>query len=268
MSQQQAFIEHIQQGLMADQRIKALFLTGSFGRRTADAYSDVDLLLIAEAADQPDLIATWKELAGAFEPIVHSYQPPFQPVHCIVTEGWLRSDLAVPPGDPLRGLTQDRCLPLIDRDNVYSTLPARLEARPVDPVRVERLTREFLRVLGLMHVVLGRGEVELMASDGCYLLRRMLVELLSIEVNLPDPGGILHLSRVLDADRLALLAALPLPELSSESAIATNFRLAGAFLPRARALHARLGIDWPDAFEAATRKRLEAAMPPGIAVAF
>jgi hypothetical protein len=268
MSRQHDFITHMQHAFADDLRVKALFLSGSFGRGTADDFSDVDLLLVADPADHAALVADWKQHVAAFEPIVHAYQPPFQPVHCVITESWLRADLSVPPADPLRGRTQDGLKPLIDRDTLYAALPARLEARPIDPARVERLTREFLRVLGLLHVGLGRGEVETIASDGCYLLRRMLIDLLTIEVNLPDPGGILHLSRVLDPARMAVLDAIPLPTRSTDSAIATNFAIARAFLPRARTLHESLGVAWPEAFELATRNRLAASMPHGIAVAF
>lgn len=268
MSRQQDFITHIQHAFSDHLGVKALFLSGSFGRGTADAFSDVDLLLIAEASHHAALAEDWKRHVSAFEPIVHAYQPPFQAVHCVITESWLRADLSIGTGDALRGRTQDGLKPLIDRDNLHGTLPARLAARPIDPTRVDRLTKEFLRVLGLLHVGLGRGEVETIASDGCYLLRRMLIDLLTIEVNLPDPGGVLHLSRVLDPARMAVLDALPLPARSTESAIATNFALARAFLPRARTLHDSLGLAWPEAFETATRNRLAASMPAGIAVAF
>jgi hypothetical protein len=268
MSWQRDFITHMQHAFADDPRVKALFLSGSFGRGTADDFSDVDLLLVADPVNHAALVADWGLHVAAFEPIVHAHQPPFQPVHCIITESWLRADLSVPPADPLRGRTQDGLKPLIDRDNLYAALPPRLEARPVDPAGIERLTREFLRVLGLLHVGLGRGEVETIASDGCYLLRRMLVDLLTMEVNLPDPGGILHLSRVLDPARMAVLDGIPLPARTARSAIATNFAIVRAFLPRARTLHDSLGLDWPEAFEAATRKRLVASMPEGTIVAF
>lgn len=268
MSKQDEFITHITRVFGLDQRVSALFLSGSFGRGTADGFSDVDLLLVADPAEHAGLADDWKRHVTAFEPIVHAYQPPFQAVHCVITQSWLRADLTIATGDGLRGRTQDGLKPLIDRGNLHATLPARLEARPIDPARVERLTKEFLRVLGLLHVGLGRGEVENIASDGCYLLRRMLIDLLTIEVNLPDPGGMLHLSRVLDPSRMAVLDAIPLPVRSIESAIATNFAIARAFLPRARTLHETLGIAWPDAFEAATRIRLAASMPDGMTVAF
>lgn len=268
MSRQDDFITHMRHALGDDRKVTALFLSGSFGRGTADLFSDVDLLLVAEPTDHPALAQDWHRHVAAFEPIVHAYQPPFQAVHCVITEGWLRADLTIVSADHLRGRTQDGLKPLIDRDALFGTLPARLEARAIDPARVERLTKEFLRVLGLLHVGLGRSEVETIASDGCYLLRRMLVDLLTIEVNLPDPGGMLHLSRVLDPPRMAVLDAIPLPARTARSAIATNFVIARAFLPRARALHDTLALSWPEAFETATRNRLAASMPEGFAVAF
>ena len=77
------------------------------------------------------------------------------------------------------------------------------------------------------------------------------------EVSHPDPGGMLHQSKVLPADQLEMLKALPYPGLDREALIAANFAMAQAFFPRARALAERLGLEWPSAFEAATRRRLE-----------
>ena len=41
-----------------------------------------------------------------------------------------------------------------------------------------------------------------------------------------------------------------------ESVVESNLALTRLFLPRARRLHQRLGIDWPEDFERATRAYL------------
>ena len=103
---------------------------------------------------------------------------------------------------------------------------------------------EFIRILGLTPVAIGRGEVELMTVGNTFL-RRFLTDLLTIEVNPRIPGGMLHLSRVLDPTRMAVLAAVPLPQLTAESAIESNLALARTFMPRAKTLCASLGVEWP-----------------------
>jgi hypothetical protein len=96
---------------------------------------------------------------------------------------------------------------------------------------------------------------------GNSFLRRFLTDLLIMEVNPRIPGGMLHLSRVLDPQRMAVLAAVPLPQLTADSAIASNLALARTFMSRAKALCASLGVEWPAAFEAATRRNLQRALP-------
>lgn len=55
MFEQERFIGRLQRHVMTDPAIKVCFLSGSFGRRTEDAYSDVDIALVytEEAARAP-----------------------------------------------------------------------------------------------------------------------------------------------------------------------------------------------------------------------
>lgn len=259
---QQTLIARVAEVLEPDDRIHGLFLSGSFGRGTADPFSDVDFLALVSQEQQEGFTAEWRDVLAAIMPIVHFQRLPFAPVLHAIGEDWLRCDLHFLAPDQTQSLTQDRYKPLIDRDGIYGTLPATLPPRPIDAGRLQGLVAEFIRVLGLLTVGLGRNEIELIASTGTGMLRRMLTDLLILEMNLPDTGGMLHLSRVLDAERMALLAAIPLPTLSRDSAIEANLALARAFIPRARALHASLGLDWPEAFESATRRHLIRNLPP------
>ena len=258
---QQALIARVVEALGPDERVRGLFLSGSFGRGTADQYSDVDLIAFVPTEQQDTFVADWRGVLGGIMPIVHYQRLPFAPVLHAISEDWLRCDLQFLAPDQTQSLTQDRHKPLIDRDGVHQTLAAILPQRPIDGRRLQGLTEEFIRVVGLLPVGLGRGEIELIAATGSGMLRRMLADLLVLEMNLPDSGGILHLSRVIDPARMALLAAIPLPQLSAESAIEANLALARAFIPRAKALYASLGLDWPRAFEAATRTHLQQTLP-------
>jgi predicted nucleotidyltransferase len=257
---QHTLIDRVTAALADDQRIRGLFLSGSFGRGSADAYSDVDFWAVVARPDQEAVATDWRKLLEKIVPIVYFNRLPWALVLNAITDGWLRCDLDIGAPDQLGGRTQDRLKPLLDRDGIHASLPASLLARDIDPGRLQAVVNEFIRVLGLLPVALGRGEIELMVT-GSGLLRRSLTDLLILEVNLPDPGGMLHLSRVLDADRMAILAALPLPVLSADSAIAVNLALARVFIPRARMLYAQLDLGWPEAFEAATRRHLAQALP-------
>lgn len=257
---QQTLIARVVEALGPDQRIQALFLSGSFGTGTADAFSDVDLLAIADPADHEALAADWRKTLEAIAPIVHYNRLPHALVLNAITDDWLRVDLHIANRDHLAHAAQDTLKPLSDPGGLHATL------RPETPVpspnagRLGWMVSEFIRILGLTPVALGRGEVELM-TVGNGFLRRFLTDLLTIEVNPRIAGGMLHLSRVLDPGRMAVLAAVPLPQLTAASAIESNLALARTFMPRAKALCASLGVEWPATFEAATRNHLQRALP-------
>jgi hypothetical protein len=80
--------------------------------------------------------------------------------------------------------------------------------------------------------------------------------LLTEELGLADPGGMLHLSRLISREDLAMLAALPVPAADNESLAVANLAVARAFFPRARQLAERVGVVWPTAFEEAARSQV------------
>lgn len=257
---QQTVIARVVEALGPDPRIKALFLSGSFGTGTADQFSDVDLLAIADPTDHEALATDWRAMLEAIAPIVHYNRLPHALVLNAVTDDWLRVDLHIANRDHLDHTAQDSLKPLVDPADLYATLRPETPVPARNPGRLGWMVGEFIRILGLTPVALGRGEVELMTVGNTFL-RRFLTDLLTIEANPRIPGGMLHLSRVLDPTRMAVLAAVPLPQLTVESAIESNLALARAFIPRAKTLCASLGVHWPHAFETATRKNLQRALP-------
>jgi predicted nucleotidyltransferase len=257
---QHTMIARVADGFGRDPRIAALFLSGSFGTGTADAFSDVDLLAIADPAEHEGLAADWRKALEAIAPIVHYNRLQHALVLNAITDDWLRIDLHIANPDHLAHTAQDSLKPLVDRGNLYATLRPETPEPVRNPGRLGWMVGEFIRILGLTPVAIGRGEVELMTVGNTFL-RRFLTDLLTIEINPRIPGGMLHLSRVLDAERMAVLASVPLPQLNADSAIASNLALARIFMPRAKALCASLGVEWPDAFEAATRRNLQRALP-------
>ncbi len=257
---QQTLIARVANGFGGDPRIAALFLSGSFGSGTADAFSDVDLLAIADPAEHEGLAADWRKALEAIAPIVHYNRLPHALVLNAITDDWLRIDLHIANAEHLAHTAQDCLKPLVDRGNLYATLRPETPEPARNPGRLGWMVGEFIRILGLTPVAIGRGEVELMTVGNTFL-RRFLTDLLIIEVNPRIPGGMLHLSRVLDPERMAVLAAVPLPQLTADSAIEANLALARTFMPRAKTLCALLGVEWPAAFEAATRRNLQRALP-------
>ena len=257
---QQALIQAVTETLKREPTLHGLFLAGSFGRGTADDWSDVDLIALVAPAEQAEFAAEWRSRLHAITPIVfwNELNRGGLIINAI-SEDWLRCDLSITAPDSLGHRAKDTVKPLIDPHGIYATLPDSLPLRQPDRGSVHYLIHEFIRMLGLLPVALGRGEYMTMVL-GVGMLRGHVESLLMQEVSHPDPGGMLHQSKVLPAEQLEMLKALPYPGLDREALIAANFAMAQAFFPRARALAERLGLEWPSAFEAATRRRLEATI--------
>src|SRR5581483_3228149 len=151
---------------------------GSLTRGAGDAYSDLDLVV---EVDDPDAFDARAALADA-TPTVLLRAMPFGAI--AVTPEWLRVDLVVAP----RG-----------GDGGPPAPP---------PTDVDGLTEEFLRVLGLLPVVVARGEW-IVASDGAWLLRSFLVRLLLAENGEGVMTGVKRLNEKLTDAQRALVEGLP-----------------------------------------------------------
>ncbi|KRA99147.1 hypothetical protein ASD83_01025 [Devosia sp. Root685] len=257
---QQDIIAAAKTAFAGDEAVRGLFLSGSFGRGTADEWSDVDLLAVVGKDDQRGVADRWRKALSALAPVVY-WNELERGGFLInaVTEDWLRCDLNIVTPENFGRRAKNTVRPLVDRDGVYDWLPDSLPPRQPDKGTVSYLIHEFIRMLGLMPVGLGRREYVTMVL-GVGMMRGHLEALLMQDVSNPDPGGILHQSKLLPPEQMDLLKSLPYPGPKREALIEANFAIAREFMPRAKAMAERLGIVWPDAFEAATRKRLAATL--------
>jgi hypothetical protein len=253
---QHGLIAAVTEKMANQEALRGLFLAGSFGRGTADEWSDVDLVALAAPDDHAALAASWRQLLHSITPIVF-WQELSRGGLLInaVSEDWLRCDLIIVPPTGFGQRARNTVKPLIDRDGLYEALPDALPPREPNAGTVHYLIREFIRMLGLMPVGAGRGEYVTMVL-GVGMMRGHLETLLMQDVTAPDPGGILHQSTLLSPEQMALLASLPYPGPERDALIEANFAIAREFMPRARAMAERLGLAWPEEFEAATRRRL------------
>ncbi|MFT3964677.1 MAG: nucleotidyltransferase domain-containing protein [Sphingobium sp.] len=254
---QQAFIETVTRSLEDDPRLTALFLSGSFGKGEADAQSDVDLLAIVAPEDQAGFAADWRARLDAIIPVVF-WNELTRGGHVINAVGadWQRVDLALAGRDTLGRRAQDSLRPLIDREGLYAAfVPSNAWPGPDTP-RVAALIDEFIRILGLLPVVIGREEYET-AAWGLELQRLGLFNLLSEEVERADKGGMLAWKRRFPPERLALLAAVPRVQAERQALIDAHLAAAAIFLPHARHLAGKWHVPWPHAFEDAAWRHIE-----------
>lgn len=249
---QQPFINAITRALAHEHMVHALFLGGSFGRGEADEYSDLDFVAMVKTEDQVAFADLWRREVEAIVPVVHWYRALGDaPIYNAIGVGWERIDLAMAEPADTAGRARDNTRPLIDRAGLFVNLPATLSWPGADPARVSHLAAEFLRILGLLPVGVGRGEW-LVLRAGLDLQRSLLFQLLSEEVARADKGGMLAWTRRLPLERIAMLEGLPEARLSRASLIDAYLALAFAFLPPARVLAKKCGAAWPQALEDAT----------------
>ena len=245
---QHALLDQLVAALAADPRIRSAWLSGSLAKGAGDAWSDIDLTVV----DEPDLAACLRDCAAGalalpatvFSQLVHGR------IFSGVTPGWDRFDLAFltpaeftgQDGAGLRRLLGETAAP---------------PPRPAGPdhdaaARVSRLVHEFLRVLGLSPVCIGRQEW-LVAQQGVELLRGMLVELLLEQNGVPRAArGAKRLNGFLGDGQRAELEALPVPAADRAALLAAQGEIARLFLAHAKPLAQRLDVAWPEAFVAAT----------------
>ena len=174
----------------------------------------------------------------------------------VVTEEWARYDISFIEATDLVRYNANSLRPLF---NKTGRAPS---ARPDAPYQVApeallKLVQEFLRVLGLAVVVVGREEYELGLS-GVDLLRRMTLDLM-LEENDVAPwnrGGALRRNPLLTDEQRLALSSIPPQSATRESMIRASEAFAAIFLPRARRLALHVGMTWPADLEEATRRAL------------
>jgi len=257
---QQRLIDGIQALLEAEPDVEAAWLAGSLGSGSGDAFSDIDVLVLARGSTADQVCSTLAgKLNRVVEPVLINRRPG-RDVLSVITEDWARFDLSVIEISDLPRYDARRLKCLFNRGE--HTPPHQSDAPyRISPDHLSTLVTEFLRVLGLAAVVVGRGEY-VVALSGVGLLREMTVELMLEESEVPlwKRGGALRRNPLLTAEQRQALEALPPLRADRDSVVGGHTALAALFLPRARRLAARIEAAWPEALEAATRRTLEARL--------
>lgn len=239
--------------LQQDERVLAIWLTGSLGRGVGDRYSDVDLRVAVRDEALQDFAAAWYHALDQISPTVfrQRFGPPSEPIITAITPNWLRFDLAIIPATLALQRSATQAAILFDRNDTFASVaPAAADASAQASAAVLAVIEEFLRCLGLLVVVAGRGEW-LVAVDGGLRLRSLLIDLLLIANGRQRPG-VKRLNSVLPPEQQQLLEQLP-PLVATPAAVLGYHRAcAQHFLPLARQFAGAQGIAYPERFEQAT----------------
>ncbi|MCX5568309.1 nucleotidyltransferase domain-containing protein [Kaistia nematophila] len=249
-------IRAIAERLEAEPRIRALALGGSHGAGLADAYSDLDFLVVADSGASDQTAALWRDALGRVGEIVLWRDRQVKPTLInAITAAWLRVDVDIVTPQQIAERTKAGLRILFDPDELLEALPAKAEKPRPSPGRLQWQVEEFFRVLGLLPLAMGRAEY-FNSVTGLFFLRNLITDLLIEETGAPNRGGVLHLNRLITAEQKKALAALP-PLVAERDALIANYLAhAALYLPRARKMAARLGARWPERFEAVTWEHL------------
>jgi hypothetical protein len=252
----QALIAALTRALEAEARIESAWLSASLGADDGDAWSDVDVTVVADASAIPDVL---RELAAA---------PPLAPAHSFalhgrilsaVTAEWIRYDILLLTPQEFTARDPPGLKPLFQRPGAATPAGAPAQSRPASDGDLEAGAREFLRILGLGTVMFGREDY-LMGVEGAMLLRAQLIDLMLAENGRArSERSVKRVTQLLSAAQRAEVCTLPPLAATRESLRAYNAAIAALYLPRAKALFAARRIAWPQAFADATRRWLKHA---------
>lgn len=236
-------IETVSNSLRSDTGICALFLSGSYANGLADEYSNIDFVLVAHDGATDEIAEACRSAIGQIGEIVLWWDRTTRPslVNAIV-EGWTRIDMLILKPGQLALQSQSDLTPLFDHDNLFSDLPVSTKKQGPDPARLRYQFEEFIRILGLLHLAVGREEY-INGVLGVFHLRNLLVDLLIEETGAPNRGGVLHLNRLITDEQKELLISLPPAVPNLDAMISAHIAYAQVYLPRARKLAGQWGVD-------------------------
>ncbi|HQY91369.1 nucleotidyltransferase domain-containing protein [Caldilinea sp.] len=249
MQMQHDFLADLQAKLENDARVLAAWLEGSFGRGSADRYSDIDLhLLLREAGAFHSDARAWLEV---LRPLV-LYKLLFDGrMINALTDAGLRIDIWLHEEAPV--LDPAKVKVLLDRDGLL-----RLDASPTPAPDTAKIAadllaqiEEFWRCIALLPTVIGRNEL-LVSFTGLNVELGLVTEILMTGYGRPRDRGVKVLNAYLgDARRDELEAALDLHGLNAESLVMAHMALAGVIRKHGPLLAARHGFAYPTTLEEA-----------------
>jgi predicted nucleotidyltransferase len=225
--------------LAGDERVRAVWLSGSVGRGVADAGSDLDLVVtVSDVAAFRD-----PEAWAVVDPVI-VLPIPGPAGFAFTTREGLRLDVVLETPDEVAASPYVRRMSLLDRDGLPPPLVARVE-RPPDVAHMEDLVLEVLRQCAIFPAAVVARDDWLLGQVAVQNHQRMLYELL-VEANQPLPAmGIKQWSSRLTPDQRDLLAGLPAPTPDRDSVVGAMSAVRGAVLTHGRAALESAGGTWP-----------------------
>ncbi|MBM7789501.1 aminoglycoside 6-adenylyltransferase [Tenggerimyces flavus] len=245
-----------------DERIRALWLSGSLARGDADAGSDLDVLLAVADDDRDGFAENWREWLATITPTLIARPLTFAPGSFYsLTRDCERLDVVVETVTTARTTTPFRTrLVVLDRDGLHEDLPDPEPPKLPDRERMEWIVEEFFRLLAIFVPVNLVRKDYLLGVVGVQGTRQMLHELF-VNANQPLPAtGVKQWSSKLTPAQRALMESLPPLDATRESLVPAMLATAEAFRTAGREALEAQGIPWPEDLDHTVSAHVTAAL--------
>jgi hypothetical protein len=242
-----ALLARIVEALEPDQRVRALWLSGSVGRGVADAGSDLDLVVTVSSPAELADPAVW----AVVDPVITTPIPGMPGCFALTTREGLRVDVVLEaPGDVARS-PYERRVCVFDRDGLEPPAPTEVAGRP-DVQRMEATVTEFVRQCAIFPAAVVAREDWLLGQVAVHNYRLLLYDLF-VQSNQPlPPMGVKQWSTRLTEQQRAVLHALPLPAAERDDVVAAMTATRKAIRTHGRAALEGAGGTWPTESDDAT----------------
>lgn len=242
---------------VSDQPVDALWLGGSYGRGDNDTYSDFDFYAHVNSPAVAD--KTFSDLKARImndSSIVFSKAiVPSKTINGIDQE-WRRFDISIVDDSHLPSIYKNEAKMVFDRANVVDKMGTERPPVKSQSGEIEAVTNEFIRVVGLLPVAIGRQDYVL-GQSGAQILRDSLLRLMMINDFSGISRGTLSMRKSLSQENYDVMSNVPLIVADKDALINCHSYLAAKFMPLAKHMYAERGMVWPSAFEEATRDSLK-----------
>lgn len=254
----QELIEQITALLQEQPQILAAWLGGSYGRGEEDRYSDADIIVCTPQPETTDLFNRLQDILRQRADIIFIKTLPCSLTINAITDLWQRFDITVIDKSSLNNYGQNEIRFLYDDDDISGLMPEFIQKKSLIPFELKDVTEEFIRVLGLLPVVIGREDF-VTAMSGVQILKDLLIRLIKMSMPCSDAGALSLKKHLPDQDYKILLAMPPLTQ-TRHAILQANIYLADAFFLKAKNQYEQHNMAWPERFVKATALYLEAQL--------
>jgi hypothetical protein len=230
--------------LRSDPRVESVTVGGSIGQGTADAWSDLDVEVVATSEHYDAFLSDWPSWVSAITATVFARTPIAPSIINTCTTDGLVFDLAVYAGRP---------------PGPYPNVGYRvglLSSQPFGNLAdaLEYAVAEQLRGLAGPFISLVQRDEHMRHLTGVPHILGLLTTVFLAESEAPPPGKLWNLS--FSDEQRAAVGALPPLGATRDGVINFGLGLAQLLVSRARPLYPRYGLAWPHEFATVAASRL------------